>query len=71
MAQAVPNLCASWKVFLKHEVNWNTVCGAMQDLSWRNIWSADNRAEVVNEHLLLMVNLTFCSNQDHTCAQQG
>ena len=28
MAQAVPNLCVSRKVFLKHQVNWNTVCGA-------------------------------------------
>ena len=34
------------KVFLKHQVNWNTVCGAMQDLPWRNIWSADNPVEV-------------------------
>ena len=32
MAQAVPKLCVSMKVFLKHQVNWNTVCGAMQDL---------------------------------------
>ena len=24
MAQAVPNLCVSRKVFLKHRVNWNT-----------------------------------------------
>ena len=32
MAQAVPNLCVSRKIFLKHQVNWNTVCGAMQDL---------------------------------------
>ena len=30
MAQAVPNLCVSRKVFLKHQVNWNMVCGAMQ-----------------------------------------
>ena len=29
MAQAVPNLCVSRKVFLKHQVNWNTVCGAI------------------------------------------
>ena len=29
MAQAVPNLCVSRKVFLKRQVNWNTVCGAM------------------------------------------
>ena len=37
MAQAVPNLCVSRKVFLKHQVNWNTVCGAIQELPWRNI----------------------------------
>ena len=42
MAQAVPNLCVSRKVFLKHQVNWNTVCGAMRDLHWRNIWCSDN-----------------------------
>ena len=36
-AQAVPNLCVSRKVFLKHQVNWNTVCGAMRYLPWRNI----------------------------------
>ena len=41
-AQAVPHLKASRKVFLKHQVNWNAVRGAMQDLPWRNIWSADN-----------------------------
>ena len=27
----------------------------MQDLPWRNIWSADNPVEVLNEHLLLLV----------------
>ena len=37
MAQAVPSLCVSRKAFLKHQVNWNAVCGAMQDLPWRNI----------------------------------
>ena len=37
MAQAVPNLCVSGKVLVKHQVNWNTVCGAMQDLPRRNI----------------------------------
>ena len=37
MAQAVPNLCVSKKVFLKHQVNWNTGCGAIQDLIRRNI----------------------------------
>ena len=48
MAQAVMNLYVSKKVFVKHQVNWNTVCGAMQDLPWRNIWSADNPVEVLN-----------------------
>ena len=42
MAQAVPNLCVSRKNFLKHHVNWKTVCGALQDIPWCNIWSADN-----------------------------
>ena len=37
MAQAVPNLCVNRRVFLKHQVNWNTVCGSMQDLPWCNI----------------------------------
>ena len=37
MAQAVPNFCVNRKVFLKHEVNWNTVCGAIRELPWRNI----------------------------------
>ena len=36
MAQAVPNLCASRKVFLKDQVNWNTVCGAIQELPWHS-----------------------------------
>ena len=31
MAQAVPNLCVSRKVFLKHKVNWNTICGAIRN----------------------------------------
>ena len=55
MAQAVPNLCVSRKAFLKHQVNWNTVCGAMNDLPWCCIWSADNPVEVLNEHLSLLV----------------
>ena len=55
MAQAFPNLCVSWKVFLKHQVNWNTVCGAIQDLPWHTIWLADNPVEVLNKHLSLLV----------------
>ena len=37
MAQAVPNLCVSRKVLMKHQVNWNTVCGAIRELPRRNI----------------------------------
>ena len=55
MAQAVPNLCVSRKVSLIHQVNWNTVCGAMRDLLWHNILSSDNPVEVLNEHLSLLV----------------
>ena len=55
MAQAVSNLCVNRKVFLKHQVNWNTVGGVLQDLPWHNIWSADNPVEFLNEHLTLLV----------------
>ena len=43
------------KVFLKHQVNWNPVCGAIRELPWRNIWLSDNPVEVFNEHLSLLV----------------
>ena len=55
MAQAVQHLCVSRKVFLKHQVNWNTVCGAIRELPWRNIWLSDNPVEVLNEHLSRLV----------------
>ena len=50
MAQGVPNLCVSRKIFLKHQVNRNTVSGAILDLLCRNILSADlgfERASVI------------------------
>ena len=53
MAQAVQNLCVCRKVYLKHHVICYTACGAIQDLPWRNIWSADNPVEDLNENLLL------------------
>ena len=46
MAQAVPNMCASRKVFLKHQVNWNSVCSAIRELPWRNFGLSDNPVEV-------------------------
>ena len=45
----------SRNVFLRHQVNWNTLCGAMRELPWRNIWLSDNPVEVLNEHLSLLV----------------
>ena len=36
MVQVISNLCVSMKVFLKFQLNWNTVCCAIQDLPWRN-----------------------------------
>ena len=55
MAQAVQNLYVSRKVFQKHQVNWNTVCGAIQDLPWPNIRLADNPVEVFDEQLYRLV----------------
>ena len=55
MAQAVPNLCVSRIFFLKHQVNWNTVCGAIRELPWLNVWLSENPVEVLNEHLSLLV----------------
>ena len=45
----------SRKVFLKHQVNWNTVCDAILELPWRNIWLAADPVEVLNEHMFLLV----------------
>ena len=55
MVQPVSNLYVRRKVFQKPHVNWNTVCGAIQDLPWRKIRSADNSVEVLNQHFLLLV----------------
>ena len=45
----------SRKVFLKHQVNWYTVCGAIWERPWRNIWLSDNHVDVLNEHPSLLV----------------
>ena len=57
MSQSVPNMCVSRKVFLKYQVNWDIVCGAIRELPRHNIWLSDNLAEVSNEHLSLLVGL--------------
>ena len=63
MVQAVPNFCVSRKVFLKHQVNWNTICGAIQVLSWCNIRLANNPLEVLNVHV--PTSWTLCTNLGH------
>ena len=55
MTQAVTNLCVCRNVFLKRQVNRNTVRDAIRDLLWRNIWLTDNPVKVLNEHLPLLV----------------
>ena len=55
MVQAIPNLCVSRKVLLKHQVNWSAVCDAIGVFPWRCIWSADNPVERLNVHLSLLV----------------
>ena len=55
MAQAVPNLCVSRKVFLKHQLNWNTVYGAIKELPWLKISLSDSPVEVLNKDLSLLV----------------
>ena len=55
MAQAVPKLCVSRKVFLKRQVNFNTFCGSIRELPWRNICLSDNLVEALNKHLSLLV----------------
>ena len=52
---AIPNLCVSRRVLLKHRVNWSAVCDTIGVLPWRGIWSADNQIERLNVHLSLLV----------------
>ena len=34
-------------------------CGAIPNLPWRSIWSADNPGEVLNEHLSLLIGRLY------------
>ena len=63
MAQAALNLCVSSKVYLKHQVNWNTVCGAIRELPWRNIWLSD----VVSPHPRPPVAYSCCVSVFQAC----
>ena len=71
MAQAVTNFYVSRKVLLKQCVNWDGDCGPIQDLPWRNIWSADKYFGVIKELLSLLVGHYLITMQRHRCAQQG
>ena len=55
MAQAVPNLRVSRKVFPKYQGYFNTVCGTIRDLPWGSIWLVGNPVEFLNDHLSLLV----------------
>ena len=50
ITQALPNLCVSMRVLLKHRV-----CDPIDVLPWRCIWSAVNPVERLNVHLSLLV----------------
>ena len=69
MAQAVPNLCVRRKVFLKHQVNWNTISSAIQDFPSCSHWSADNPVEVLNKHLLLLVGRYVSNKVIRVCSK--
>ena len=45
--------------FLKNQVNWNTVCGAIRELPWHTICLSDNPFEVLNEHLSLLDDVKY------------
>ena len=55
MAQAIPNLCVSRRVLLKHPVNWTAICDAIGAVPWRSIYSADNPVVWLYVHLSLLV----------------
>ena len=67
MAQAVLNLCVSRKVFLIHQINWSTVCDAIQDLPWHNIRLTDNPVELSNKHLSLLVGYYVPTKVIYVC----
>ena len=55
VALAIPNLCVSRRVLLKHGVNWTAVCDAIGVLPRRSIRRADNPVERLNVLLSLLV----------------
>ena len=66
MAQAVPNMRVSRKVFLKHQVNYNTVwCNTGSALAghltcWQSCWRFEQTS--------VPASCMLCTNQGHPCA---
>ena len=50
---------------MKHQFNWNTVCSAIRELPWRNIWLSNNPVEVLNEHISQLVGYYVPTNVIH------
>ena len=46
---------AKWQRICYYSLIWNTVCDAIREQPWHNIWLSDNSVEVLNEHLSLLV----------------
>ena len=58
MVRAVSNMCISRKIFLKHQVIWNTVCDEIQDLPLRK--------KIVLLTILLRVGMSICQGYEPT-----
>ena len=67
ITQAIPNLCVSRRVLLKHRVNWTAVFDAIFELPWRYIWSAYNQIERLNVHLSLLVERFVTTKMIREC----
>ena len=47
---------------MTQQVNWNSVCGEIQELHWRHIWPSYNHVEVLNEYLSVLLGRYVCTN---------
>ena len=56
---------------MKHQVYWITVCGKIPDVPCRNICFSDIPAEVLHEHLSLLVGRCVPTKIISACAEQG
>ena len=70
MVQDVQNLRVNGKVYLKHQINFNTVCGEIQDLPWRNIGLQTVLAAEVSRSMCAPWLDVMYTNKCNTGAQQ-